>query len=39
MAQIVDLIDEVLTNPEDENNLNQIKVKVQALVRNFPLYK
>lgn len=39
MAQIVDLIDEVLTNPEDENNLNQIKEKVQALVRNFPLYK
>ncbi len=39
MAQIVDLIDEVLTNPEDESNLNQIKVKVQALVRNFPLYK
>lgn len=39
MAQIVDLIDEVLTNPEDENNLKQIKEKVQALVRNFPLYK
>ncbi len=39
MAQIVDLIDEVLTNPEDENNLKQIKDKVQALVRNFPLYK
>ncbi|MES2651690.1 MAG: serine hydroxymethyltransferase [Bacteroidota bacterium] len=39
MAQIVDLIDEVLTNPEDENNLTQIKEKVQALVRNFPLYK
>ncbi len=39
MAQIVDLIDEVLTNPEDENNLTKIKEKVQALVRNFPLYK
>ncbi|MEJ5994806.1 serine hydroxymethyltransferase [Pedobacter sp. Du54] len=39
MVQIVELIDEVLTNPEDENNLNQIKAKVQALVRNFPLYK
>jgi len=39
MQQIVDLIDEVLTNPEDENNLSQIKEKVQALVRNFPLYK
>ena len=39
MAQIVDLIDEVLANPEDENNLNRIKEKVQTLVRNFPLYK
>ena len=39
MAQIVDLIDEVLANPEDENNLNKIKEKVQNLVRNFPLYK
>ena len=39
MAQIVDLIDEVLANPEDENNLNKIKEKVQTLVRNFPLYK
>jgi glycine hydroxymethyltransferase len=39
MQQIVDLIDEVLTNPEDENNLSQIKERVQALVNNFPLYK
>jgi len=39
MQQIVDLIDEVLTNPEDEQNLQQVKEKVQALVRNFPLYK
>ena len=39
MAQIVDLIDEVLANPEDENNLNKIKEKVQTLVRKFPLYK
>ncbi len=39
MQQIVDLIDEVLSNPEDEQNLSEIKVKVQALVRNFPLYK
>lgn len=39
MEQIVSLIDEVLTNPEDENNLAQVKVKVQALVSNFPLYK
>ena len=39
MQTIVDLIDEVLSNPEDENILNQVKEKVQALVRNFPLYK
>jgi len=39
MQQIVDLIDEVLTNPEDENNLAQVKEKVQQLVSNFPLYK
>ncbi|SFG62898.1 serine hydroxymethyltransferase [Pedobacter insulae] len=39
MQQIVDLIDEVLSNPEDEQNLLQIKEKVQTLVRNFPLYK
>lgn len=39
MVQIVDLIDRVLSNPEDENNLNQVKKEVQALVSNFPLYK
>lgn len=39
MEEIVDLIDQVLSNPEDESNLNDVKEKVQALVRNFPLYK
>lgn len=39
MEQIVDLIDRVLSNPEDESNLNQVKKEVQALVSNFPLYK
>ena len=39
MVQIVDLIERVLSNPEDENNLNQVKKEVQALVSNFPLYK
>jgi len=39
MATIVDLIDEVLTNPEDEQTLNNVKEKVQALVSRFPLYK
>ncbi|RZL44762.1 MAG: serine hydroxymethyltransferase, partial [Pedobacter sp.] len=39
MQAIVDLIDEVLTNPEDESNLNNVKTKVQQLVSRFPLYK
>jgi glycine hydroxymethyltransferase len=39
MAQIVELIDEVLTRPEDESNLQQVKEKVLALVSQFPLYK
>ncbi len=39
MPQIVELIDQVLSHPEDEQNLNEVKEKVQALVSNFPLYK
>jgi len=39
MQQIVDLIDEVLTNPEDESNLQNVKGKVEELVSRFPLYK
>jgi len=39
MAQIVDLIDQVLTNPEDEAHLSAIKKQVTALVTRFPLYK
>ncbi len=39
MEEIVSLIDEVLTNPEDENILLQVKKKVQSLVSGFPLYK
>ena len=39
MQAIVDFIDEVLSNPEDENNLLQVKQKVQALVSGYPLYK
>ncbi|MFI5451865.1 serine hydroxymethyltransferase [Pedobacter sp. UC225_61] len=39
MEQIVDLIDQVLTQPEDENNLQQVREKVLALVNRFPLYK
>jgi glycine hydroxymethyltransferase len=39
MAEIVDLIDQVITNAEDENNLAQVKEKVISLVSRFPLYK
>jgi glycine hydroxymethyltransferase len=39
MPQIVDLIDQVLTNAEDEDNLNLVKSKVLELVAKFPLYK
>jgi glycine hydroxymethyltransferase len=39
MEVIVDLIDQVISNPEDENNLAQVKQKVIALVSRFPLYK
>ncbi len=39
MEEIVALIDEVLTNPDDENILLKVKQKVQSLVSGFPLYK
>jgi glycine hydroxymethyltransferase len=39
MEQIVELIDRVLTNPEDESNLNTVKAEVIKLVSAFPLYK
>ncbi len=39
MAEIVDLIDEVVMNPENDAVLNSVKEKVQALVSRFPLYK
>ncbi|HMI01577.1 MAG TPA: serine hydroxymethyltransferase [Pedobacter sp.] len=39
MEEIVDLIDQVISNPEDEKNLEQVKQKVIALVSRFPLYK
>ena len=39
MDEIVDLIDEVLSNPEDEETLTNVRAKVQTLVSRFPLYK
>lgn len=39
MAEIVELIDEALTNSGDDQVLSEVKTKVQALVSRFPLYK
>jgi len=39
MSQIVDLIDQVIANPEDEANLAAVRKQVTALVASFPLYK
>jgi len=39
MATIVDLIDQVISNPEDEENLKNVKKQVVELVNRFPLYK
>jgi len=37
--QIVDFVDEVLSNPEDETILKGVKGKVNALMEDFPLFK
>ncbi|WP_293299274.1 serine hydroxymethyltransferase [Pedobacter sp. UBA4863] len=39
MVDIVELIDEALTNSGNDQILNEVKIKVQALVSRFPLYK
>jgi glycine hydroxymethyltransferase len=39
MVEIVALIDQVITNPEEESNLADVRAKVLALTANFPLYK
>lgn len=39
MEEIVDLIDEALMNSGDDQVLEAVKTKVQALVSRFPLYK
>ena len=39
MEKIVELIDQVLNNPDDEANLNAVKAEVERLVSAFPLYK
>ena len=39
MVDIVELIDEALTNSGNDQILNEVKIKVQTLVSRFPLYK
>lgn len=39
MVTIVDLIDEVMSNPDDEANIASVKAKVLKLISGFPLYK
>jgi len=36
--EIVELIDEVIINPEDEAKLNSIKQKVQTKMKAYPLF-
>ncbi|MEO8887380.1 MAG: serine hydroxymethyltransferase [Mucilaginibacter sp.] len=38
MVQIVELIDEVINNPEDEQSLKKVRKKVHKLTEQFPLY-
>jgi len=38
MEQIVELIDTVLHNIENETVINQVKLKVNSLVRDYPLF-
>ncbi len=39
MKRIAQLIDKVLTNPNDEKNISQVRKEVSVLVKKFPLYK
>jgi glycine hydroxymethyltransferase len=39
MATIVDLIDEVLTHPEDESVLDSVKERVNGMMKDRPLFQ
>ncbi len=39
MKRIVDIIDEVLTNKDDEGKLSEIKTSVNSWMKEFPLFK
>ncbi|MCC7532475.1 MAG: serine hydroxymethyltransferase [Bacteroidia bacterium] len=38
MSVIVELIDAVISNPDDENNLTSVRSKVNTMMKKFPLY-
>ncbi len=38
MSAIVDLIDEVITHPEEEEVIVKVKEKVNKLMKNLPLF-
>ena len=38
MDQIVDFIDRVLSDPENEENIAQVRKEVNALMQNYPLF-
>ena len=38
MVKIVDLIDEVITHPEEEDVVLKVKEKVNKLMKNLPLF-
>lgn len=39
MEKIADLIDEVITNPEDEQKIAAVRKEVNKMMSSFPLYK
>jgi glycine/serine hydroxymethyltransferase len=39
MEKIVELIDAVLSHPEDEAGLKKVRKKVQTMMEEHPLYK
>ena len=39
MEQIVELIDAVITDPDNEHSLQKVRKKVHKLTEGFPLYK
>lgn len=39
MEKIVELIDAVITDPDNEHNIKKVRIKVNELVEKYPLYK